>query len=340
MKTYYCIVENNVDPEKIGKVQVRIFGDHPENRDDDTALSYIPTEYLPWAECMSPVTSENISGMGEFNVPANGSLCIGTYLDKEEQRPVILGTLPKIVETLPDFTKGFSDPNEVNPSADLVGESQISRLARNENIDQTIIQEKIDNIETGVDCNGTSWDEPATQYATEYPKNRVIETEAGHGIEIDNTTGAERIHIYHMSGTSDEIHPNGDKVELVKNDSYKVVTNDENTLIENNKNHRIEGDENKEVVGDLSISCSGGNVIIDAESGTMTVSSSGNLFIDSGSGLVKVSNGSKNLFTILDGILDILIALKTFGSPTNHAIDVGQSGELTTLKGDLGSLMQ
>jgi len=330
MKTYYCIVENNVDPEKIGKVQIRIFGDHPENRDDDSALSYIPTTDLPWAECLSPVTSENISGMGEFNVPANGSLCIGTYLDKEEQRPLILGTLPKIVETLPDFTKGFSDPNEVNPPVDMVGESQISRLARNENIDQTIIQTKIDGVETGVDCNGTTWDEPITQYATEYPKNRVIETEAGHIIEIDNTTDAERIHIYHMSGTSDEFHPNGDKVEEVKNDSFKIVISDENVLVKGDKNIRVEGSENVEIVVDQKTRV-GGARTTDVV-GVSTENVGGNIIINSTGGKLNIKNSANSLYDLLTDLITKTKAITTFGGPTNQAVDGASQTALASVQ--------
>ena len=50
-----------------------------------------------------------------------------------------------------------------------------------------------------------------------YPNNKVTQTPSGHVIEIDDTPDAERIHIYHKSGTFIEMQPNGDVVTQHKN---------------------------------------------------------------------------------------------------------------------------
>jgi len=348
MKLYYCVIENNNDPDKTGKVQIRIIGKHPENRNDTTNNNYLPTTDLPWANIISPVVSQNISGQCDFMVPANGSVAICTFMDIDEQVPILLGTVPKIVESLPDFNKGFSDPNGVNPISDLVGESQISRLARNENIDQTIIQDKKDNIETSIDCNGTSFSEPQTEYNTVYPNNRVIESPSGHIIEIDDTTGVERIHIYHKSGTFDEYHSTGDKVERIENDKFQIIINDKNILIKGEANTRVEGDRNYEIVGNENKKVEGvqsidivGDVEITSTGGDITITSNGDAELSSSStGKIKISNSSKNLYTILNSLMTTLAALTTFGSPTNHTISTTDAASINTLKSDLTALMQ
>jgi hypothetical protein len=235
------VVENNIDTEKLGRVQVRIFGHHTEDRTE------YPTDDLPWAQCLS--SSPNISGEGNFFLPNNGDWVAVSFFDPEEQYPAILGVIPKFVESLPDFASGFSDPNSENPDSNFVGESGISRLARNENISDTIIQDKKDDRTTGVQCNGVSWDEPETPYDAEYPNNKVIHTK-GHVIELDDTDSKERVHIFHKSGTSTEIHPNGNKVDLIKSNRYVVIDSDNNILTKGDWNIRIEGDENLEIVGD------------------------------------------------------------------------------------------
>ena len=46
--------------------------------------------------------------------------------------------------------------------------------------------------------------------------NKVFETESGHIREYDDTSGHERIHERHRTGTSYEIDKDGNKVEIIK----------------------------------------------------------------------------------------------------------------------------
>ena len=91
----------------------------------------------------------------------------------------------------------------------------------------------------GTQANTGQWFEPETPYATikgepikprdnaskstVYPFNKVTETESGHIVEFDDTPGAERIHIYHRSGSFFEFHPNGDKVDKIVRDYYLSI---------------------------------------------------------------------------------------------------------------------
>lgn len=283
------IVENNVDTMKLGRCQVRIFGLHTENRTE------YPTADLPWSVFLT--NSSNVSGEGNFFIPNNGDFVAITFLDPEEQKPLILGVIPKFVETLPDFTSGFSDPNSINPKSDYTDESGISRLARNENISDTIIQDKKDDRTTGVQCNGVSWNEPETPYDAEYPHNKVIHTKY-HVIELDDTASKERVHIYHKSGTSKEIHPNGDEVDLIKSKRYVVVDSDNNILVKGNYNMRVETNINKEVVGNENKKIGGnkvdtilGNATEDI-TGNKTIDTDGSTTIDGGT-TVDINSGSK-----------------------------------------------
>ena len=264
------VVEDNVDPMKLGRLRVRVFGLHSEDRTE------YPTADLPWAVMLHQLSA--VSGQGEFFVPNNGDWVAVSFFDPEMQRPVVLGVMSRFVESLPDFASGFSDPNSVNPSSDFVGESGVPRVARNENIADTIIQDKKDNRTAGVQCVGESWDEPETPYAAEYPNNRVIHTRH-HVIELDDTNGVERVHVYHKSGTSVEMHPNGDQVELIKAKRFVVVSSDNdvlvqgkyNTRIELDSNKQIEGDENKKVAGDVSTDITGDRIVAVGQDSTETV---------------------------------------------------------------------
>ena len=100
------------------------------------------------------------------------------------------------------------------------------------------------------------------------PTNKVHKTEAGHLMEVDNTSGAERIHIKHTSGTYILMHPNGD-VEHNNKNHTKITTGDDTVTITGNSNVTINGDCNltvggnykADVTGNIDLNA-GGNVSI------------------------------------------------------------------------------
>jgi len=114
------VVEDRQDPKKAGRVRVRCLGYHSAKTED------IPTEDLPWASIMMPVTAGGNSGIGtSSHFLLEGTWVVGFFRDPAKQEPVIMGALPGMntVETT-DFTiassseiggfskgEGFKDPN-------------------------------------------------------------------------------------------------------------------------------------------------------------------------------------------------------------------------------------
>ena len=100
------VVEDRNDPDALGRVRVRCLGFHTDD------LSDIPTASLPWAHVMHPVTDPCMQGLG--NSPSflvEGSWVIGFFRDAvEKQQPIIIGSLPGIPQSSPDYSKGFNDP--------------------------------------------------------------------------------------------------------------------------------------------------------------------------------------------------------------------------------------
>lgn len=83
------VVEDRNDPEKIGRVKVRIFGYHTDSKE------LLSTSDLPWAVPIMPITSASTSGLGSSPLgPVTGSWVIGFFLDGEDcQQPAIFGTI-------------------------------------------------------------------------------------------------------------------------------------------------------------------------------------------------------------------------------------------------------
>lgn len=106
--------------------------------------------------------------------------------------------------------------------------------------------------------SGGELKEEAPSYQPEYPFNTVlIESEAGHLIEVDDTHEHERIHIYHTAGSHIEMRPDGG----VK---YKTVKNRQDVTI-GNHDIMIRGDWNVVVEGGYTLHVRSGELIIDAK---------------------------------------------------------------------------
>jgi len=253
---FYGVVENRHDPMMLGRVQVRIMGLHTDIKvGDDATGEGIPTEDLPWAYPLQPITSAAMNGIGESPTGiVEGTHVVGISRDGRFMNDlIIIGTLGGIPQKKPNGQTGFNDPNDVYPKSDFIGEADTNRLARNEKLTDTIHQDKIDNLDNNVShANvGTYWSEPQSPYDAKYPFNHVRESESGHIIEVDDTDGAERLHTYHRTGTFTEIHTDGSKVRKIIGDDFEIVLKDKNLHVKGNINITVDGDASIYVKGNV-----------------------------------------------------------------------------------------
>ena len=194
------VVEDILDPEKAGRVRVRIQSVHTDN------TTHVPTQQLPWATLVMPVTSPSFKGVGISPTGIDvGSTVIGFFLDGNECNfPVILGTI-----------YGTDRPEET------VG------------IDRTFRSE---------DRIGTEPAAAAIKSDKIYPNNKVIRTKSGHVIEIDDTPDYERINIHHRSGTYIEIDSDGRLVIKSAGDYYDITAKNKVEYIQGNYTLKVQGD--------------------------------------------------------------------------------------------------
>ena len=93
--------------------------------------------------------------------------------------------------------------------------------------------------------------------ASQYPFNHVHESESGHIHEIDDSPGHERLFTQHISGTFEEIHPNGNKVVKVIGDNYEIIAGSSNVSISGSVNITVEGSVRELIKGDYVLEVEG-----------------------------------------------------------------------------------
>lgn len=282
------VVEDRMDPLYLGRCRVRILGYHIKDK------AQLPTEDLPWAQPIQPIISAAMTGVGIAPVgPVEGTWVVGFFLDGDDcQQPVFMGTIAGI--PLEDYHKslasneGFQDPKKKYPLPDLLDEPDTNRLARNQSISNTIVQDKKNSRDLDVPIAfGGTWDQPKIPYAAKYPYNHVTYTESGHAFELDDTTAAERIHLYHKTGTFTEIDREGTAVNRIVGNNYEIIDKNgfvhikgkANVTVDGTANVYIKNNCNLQVDGNLKVHAHGN---IEMKSGKkMTLSAKDDLIIHS-----------------------------------------------------------
>lgn len=254
------VVENRFDPLKTGRVQVRCLGHHTSDK------TILPTEDLPWALVMLPVTASGVSGIGQSATGLlEGSWVFGFFRDgNRNQEPIILGSLPGRPSQQADLesnrTRGFNDPYGVYPR--YIDEPDVNRLAVNDpNKPHPSLAIDAASRVTNIQAYNSEWSQPESTYAAVYPLNHVYESESGHIVEFDDTEGAERIHIRHRSGTRLEITANGDQLAITKGDNYIIIDGNNKVYIKGNSDITVEGDANIRAANDIGL-LAGGDIDI------------------------------------------------------------------------------
>ena len=276
-KHFVGVVEDRFDPEKLGRLRVRVLGVHTSNKNK------IATADLPWASVVLPTTSSGISGLGQSpSFIVEGAWVWGYFRDGSGlmQEMVIVGTLPGRPAELGNTDSGFYDPNfrldkdgqptNISVYPKEMAEPDTNRLAVN-NPDKehtSLTSRKADRLEptgevkqvptadfdevgSNIAASDTdNWSQPAITYNAVYPYNHVFESESGHIKEYDDSftvdedgirTNHYRIYERHSSGTSYEIDTAGNRIDLNMASYFNITQKDNKHYIKGNSDVTIDG---------------------------------------------------------------------------------------------------
>lgn len=330
------------DPEYLGRVKVRIIHKQTGELGKKTETSGVSDDELLYAWPISAIQSASLSWkklseevLEDFDTPdwidavglsptgiAVGTYVFGFFLDGHEQNiPMIFGTYHKMsvypeppsteeskmlqLEALaPETRQEFNDVSKLaRGKKGKGGQSLPKKLTKSTKLEAT--------------------DEPESAYKTEYPYNTTYTTKSGHAIEIDDTPGHERIHIWHKSGSYEEIANGppesgekfkGRRVKKTVDSDYEIIMKDKNILIQNNKNEEIGKNLRIEIGGDGVINIKGKVNItanefnikapggVNITEGNLVVTN-GNIQTTQGGGTSSFTTVTGQVVTVKDGII-------------------------------------
>jgi len=271
------VVEDRNDPVQLGRVRVRCYGWHTEDK------GQIPTEELPWAIPVNPVQSASVSGVGHSPTGlVEGSWVVGFFIDGERaQEPMILGSVYGVPTSFSEPDLGFNDPIGIYPRE--IEESDVSRAARYE---ADTHPSRVTKKRLRVNPDGSAkeyvvatpprvssvapdredayyeektWQEPPVSDDTipDYPLNHVRETESGHLEEFDDTDGGRRYHRFHPSGSFEEVVDDGSRIIKVIGEDYEMYLDGKNIYVDGNVNMTVTGDKRELIQGNYHLEVEG-----------------------------------------------------------------------------------
>lgn len=251
---FFGVVEAINDPLNIGRVRVRCNGWHSED------TNTLPSDKLPWAQVMVPVTSASFAGIGRSPTGLLvDSHVIGFFMDgSRAQAPMIIGSFHGVSNPLSEPPIG---PDTPNLAYDYWVNDKITKdkdSGRIQNI-PTASRYKVSSVshdKSASDYEAVTWNEPiqrigSGEIPSNYPANHVTQTESGHAFEVDDTLGCERIHEYHTTGTFYEIQPDGSRITKITANDYEIVIKDKDVFVSGDCNLTVNGNARVYVVGDM-----------------------------------------------------------------------------------------
>ena len=239
---YRGIVVDTNDPLQSGRIQIRVYPMFKGVLDAD----------LPWAIKADPEFG-GAANVGGSRVPEIGAHVYVFFESGDHRYPVYFAGAPAI----------------------QAGEPDIPQLSRE---DDNTVSSINSNRSTGVTtASGGSWSEPQSAYNPTYPHNKVYRSASGVIIEIDDTDGNTRLHLYHPSGTRHETDNSGNLVEHVEATKTTVIVGDDNIHVQGKHDTTVDGSHGIRIGTNGQVTV-GGNYTITV-TGNATVNASGNVVV-------------------------------------------------------------
>ena len=253
---YKGIVRNVDDPQKLGRIKVEIL----------PMFKGVFVSDLPWAErALQEIPGVNSWVWVFFE---EGQIYNPVYF--AQASPVLIG------ESLNPIAEGRGFP--------LVTGSEAGRTCSD-----TIAQEKETQAINTNENTQKFFPEESDVSIGQYPDNNIKRFKSGIVIEIDDTPGNARIHIFHPSNTYVDINKDG-LVHVHSHGQEQYSDQDIKVGTQQNLDEKVGGNVTKTVGGNILMDV-GGNVVVNTQ-GLVTINSATSVSLIAGANITLTSGGT------------------------------------------------
>lgn len=239
MDIFYGVVINNNDPAKMGRVQIKVHGEHDQTSDNET---------LPWADVMQSASNGLIGGVGFSNVLKNGTWVYVVKIGSIDTRYLVLGVCTGIVGE--DGGDGFSDPTGQYPIDGTNGLSDFGHCS----ITDTSLKNRAAS-DTSSTSKGVSFQYENTVSPNKYLNSSIYRSASGIMVEVDD--GEEKLKITHPSGSVVQMNSDGTVVLTTLGNFVLNCKGNTTFNIRGNYNLNVDGDYACDIKGNSRVGIQG-----------------------------------------------------------------------------------
>lgn len=254
---FYGVVEDRLDPLKLGRVRVRVYSLHPYQNKEDP-VSGLRTEDLLWMSVLSPINSASVSGVGSSPVGIlPGTHVFGVYLDKYYLNGLVLGTTTGRVFEEPNKTTGFSDPLGVYPQRIGPDPDELT-IGGNTGLESTSITSNERNLEFAVNPSENPSTVENIDPEPNYTLDKMLTRDEGVRLKVYwDQTNKPHIGIGHL--IIDEVTRDMDKIskalslDVGREVHDTIIMADVNKLFDDDLERTLSGMEKHSLIGPVLI---------------------------------------------------------------------------------------
>ena len=167
----------------------------------------------------------------------------------------------------PSNTLTYGDQSGQYPKQDYENSSSVNHSAK-----QSV---STNSLSVATSTAGADLTAHTGRIESQYPLNQVIETECGHVIEYNDTSGSERILVKHASGSGIDMRPDGSIIVNAQgNGLVEVVTGGHTMIVTGDGQITYSGNLTLNVTGDFNVNV-GGSYNVQAKDETKTIKGPG-----------------------------------------------------------------
>lgn len=296
--TYWFIgiVEDNLDPDNNGRVKVRCYGIHSEDKTE------LPTEHLDWY-LTSVSTNSSSSDIATIEI---GTCVKGIFLDGIDMQIGLVESIIPGFHTHTNVQRGFANMKSNPPNQGVPTGNPYSRA---KNYPERTYYSIFNS------ASGKTIEEPKGTRQPVFPHNIASMSASGHVIERDDTVGKERVSIQDFNGSYIEMASGGNIVTKAIKHIYNLCVN----LYMGITGERVisigNGDYLKIISGNKVIEIDNGELRIDAKgcvfkiNGDCSFDVDGVYSVNSSGGINMETNGEVNIIGSTIAVNGALISL-------------------------------